>query len=580
MFCDTPEPASERGEHHRQSPAPTARGQRRDRRGLRTQDARAEATPPAPSPAPAAAPARLRKSRPPARSGSQRAQRPFRCRKHAKQRVTRTRQRLVAEDEAPLSGPVAEHAVKALDRRTSGTKVPPHCSAASTAWACSWSCRMRSALVKSVCTGRMRATPSSTAFSTMKSVRAFLIGAKISQRSGGCSCSGRSAASQQQRSAALAGLGHLGRPFAVAPVEEQHDSAGRQPHHGEEIMRLIPVERNRLPLPQRVLYKKPDFRDAMRPTYDPSPQGMPEPTRAARRPVADAAPRQLGRPAARRPGLRPYLRLVARDRPIGTWLLLLPCWWGVALAALRDGGLHWCDVWIVVGCAVGAWLMRGAGCTWNDITDRDIDAARGAHPLAADPVGSGQRSGRRWRWMVVQARRRLRDPADLQRGGHRAGHRLAGARSRSIPSPSGSPGGRRSFSGSPSTGARCWPGPRIPARARLASLLLYLAGIAWTLFYDTIYAHQDTEDDALIGVKSTARLFGRATSRWLFVFSRGDGRADDRRDPGGRAGDGRSGQAGRRARGALGARLAPDVADADSRHRRQRRLPQAVSKQS
>ena len=76
------------------------------------------------------------------------------------------------------------------------------------------------------------------------------------------------------------------------------------------------------------------------------------------------------------PATRPYLRLSRADRPIGTWLLLIPCWWGLALAALADpAGFRPYDVWIAAGCTLGAMLMRGAGCTWNDLTDRDIDAA-------------------------------------------------------------------------------------------------------------------------------------------------------------------------------------------------------------
>ena len=71
---------------------------------------------------------------------------------------------------------------------------------------------------------------------------------------------------------------------------------------------------------------------------------------------------------------RPYLRLSRADRPIGTWLLYVPCLWGVALAAMADSFRLW-DLWIVLSCGVGAFLMRGAGCTWNDITDRDFDAA-------------------------------------------------------------------------------------------------------------------------------------------------------------------------------------------------------------
>ena len=73
---------------------------------------------------------------------------------------------------------------------------------------------------------------------------------------------------------------------------------------------------------------------------------------------------------------RPYLRLSRADRPIGTWLLLLPCWWGLLLAAASTGRFGWQEVWIAIGCAIGAFLMRGAGCTWNDLTDfetRDND---------------------------------------------------------------------------------------------------------------------------------------------------------------------------------------------------------------
>ena len=64
---------------------------------------------------------------------------------------------------------------------------------------------------------------------------------------------------------------------------------------------------------------------------------------------------------------QPYLRLSRADRPIGTWLLLIPCWWGLMLAILQDGQASLADLWIFFGCAFGAFLMRGAGCTWNDI---------------------------------------------------------------------------------------------------------------------------------------------------------------------------------------------------------------------
>ena len=85
---------------------------------------------------------------------------------------------------------------------------------------------------------------------------------------------------------------------------------------------------------------------------------------------------------------RPYLRLSRADRPIGTWLLLFPCLWGLTLAMLHTQTYRWEDAWIALGCAMGAWLMRGAGCTWNDITDRDFDGA--VERTRSRPIPSGQ----------------------------------------------------------------------------------------------------------------------------------------------------------------------------------------------
>ncbi|MBT8408116.1 MAG: UbiA family prenyltransferase, partial [Alphaproteobacteria bacterium] len=92
------------------------------------------------------------------------------------------------------------------------------------------------------------------------------------------------------------------------------------------------------------------------------------------------------------PKSRPYLRLSRADRPIGTWLLLLPCWWGLFLAAGSTGRFGLYDAWIAAGCAIGAFLMRGAGCTWNDITDRQFDAA--VARTRSRPIPSGQVSVR------------------------------------------------------------------------------------------------------------------------------------------------------------------------------------------
>lgn len=213
---------------------------------------------------------------------------------------------------------------------------------------------------------------------------------------------------------------------------------------------------------------------------------------------------------------RPYLRLSRADRPIGTWLLLLPCWLSLALAILSDGKATLFDLWIAFGCAIGAFLMRGAGCTWNDITDRDIDAK--VARTRSRPIPSGQVTTKQAAvWMALQT---LISAAILLTFNTNA--ILLGIASL-IPVAI-YPFAKR-FTWWPQvflglafnwgallawtahTGSLAWP-----------AVILYLAGIIWTLFYDTIYAHQDTEDDALIGVKSTARLFGKNTPQWLQGF--------------------------------------------------------------
>ncbi len=213
---------------------------------------------------------------------------------------------------------------------------------------------------------------------------------------------------------------------------------------------------------------------------------------------------------------RPYLRLSRADRPIGTWLLLLPCWWAALLASAAQGAFGLREVWIMAASGLGAWLMRGAGCTWNDITDRDFDAA--VARTRSRPIPSGQVTVRQAAvWLVIQA---LAAFAILLTF-HITAIWLGIV---SLALVAVYPFAKR-FTWWPQvflglafnwgallvwaavTGGLGWP-----------AVFLYLSGIAWTLFYDTIYAHQDKEDDALIGVKSTARLFGTGTYRWLRWF--------------------------------------------------------------
>ena len=212
---------------------------------------------------------------------------------------------------------------------------------------------------------------------------------------------------------------------------------------------------------------------------------------------------------------RPWLRLSRADRPIGTWLLLIPCLWAIVLAAAVDGFRPF-DAWLVVGGTLGAFLMRGAGCTWNDITDRHIDGA--VARTRSRPLPSGQVTVRgALIWMAVQAG--IAALILFTFNGLAIGLGVASLALVAI-----YPFAKR---------FTWWPQVFLGLAFNWGALLLwaahagsvpvaagflYAGGIAWTLFYDTIYAHQDREDDALIGVKSTARLFADDTPKWLRAF--------------------------------------------------------------
>lgn len=216
---------------------------------------------------------------------------------------------------------------------------------------------------------------------------------------------------------------------------------------------------------------------------------------------------------------RPYLRLSRADRPIGTWLLLIPCWWGLSLAMLYDGLASWHDLWIFAGCAIGAFLMRGAGCTWNDITDRDIDAQ--VARTRSRPIPSGQVSVKgAVIWMVVQALIAFLILLTFNGAAIRLGV-LALLPVAIYPFAKRFTWWPQVFLGLAFNWGALLAWTAHTGRLEAPAVVLYLAGIAWTLFYDTIYAHQDTEDDTLIGVKSTARLFGQNTPQWLRRFLMG-----------------------------------------------------------
>ena len=213
--------------------------------------------------------------------------------------------------------------------------------------------------------------------------------------------------------------------------------------------------------------------------------------------------------------MRPYLRLSRFDRPIGAWLLLLPCWWSAGLAAIAAHA-RWPNPWHLILFFIGAFVMRGAGCTWNDIVDRDLDAR--VERTRSRPIPSGQVSvALAAAYLVAQALVGLAVLVQFNRFAI-----LTGIASLTIVAIY--PFMKRitywpqivlglAFSWGALMGWAAWFG-RLDAPA----CLLYAGSIAWVIGYDTIYAHQDTEDDALIGVKSTALLFGPRTKTMLALF--------------------------------------------------------------
>jgi 4-hydroxybenzoate polyprenyltransferase len=212
--------------------------------------------------------------------------------------------------------------------------------------------------------------------------------------------------------------------------------------------------------------------------------------------------------------LRPYLRLARFDRPIGSWLLLIPCWWSAGLAAIAAGLPV--DTWHLVLFFVGAFAMRGAGCTWNDIVDRDLDGK--VERTRSRPIPSGQVSVQAAAYFLV-AQALLGLLVLLQFNVFTIGTGIASLGVVAI-----YPFMKRithwpqivlglAFSWGALMG---WPA--LFGRLDWPALVLYAGSIAWVIGYDTIYAHQDKEDDALIGIKSTALLFGENTKPMLAMF--------------------------------------------------------------
>jgi 4-hydroxybenzoate polyprenyltransferase len=246
-------------------------------------------------------------------------------------------------------------------------------------------------------------------------------------------------------------------------------------------------------------------------------------------------------------GLKPWLKLGRFDRPIGIWLLLLPGWQGIALALSqhhRMPGLY--ELWLFVGFALGACLMRAAGCAFNDIVDRDIDlkVAR----TAARPVASGRISVRQaWRFVIgcslvsLMILLSLNLTAVLLGVGSLALVAAYPFMKRITWWPQAWLGLTFNWGAlmgyAAATGALSflvwadgqWKvlsgewltfgvAPGVNGKLTIAAVLLWVGGVFWTLGYDTIYALQDIEDDAMVGVKSSARRLASAVRPGVAVF--------------------------------------------------------------
>jgi len=213
--------------------------------------------------------------------------------------------------------------------------------------------------------------------------------------------------------------------------------------------------------------------------------------------------------------LAPFLRLARADRPIGFFLLALPCFWSVALAG-RSIGEAYPDPWLLVLFAAGALVMRAAGCTYNDLVDRDLDAQ--VARTRGRPLPSGQITPRAaFIFMLVLCLIGLVVLLSFNSTTIWLGLGV-------IPIVALYPFVKR-FSHWPQVvlglafnwGALLgWPA--VLGRLDWPAVVLYAGAVAWTIGYDTIYAHQDREEDDLIGLKSTALKFGRATKAWLALL--------------------------------------------------------------
>ncbi len=231
---------------------------------------------------------------------------------------------------------------------------------------------------------------------------------------------------------------------------------------------------------------------------DPSDDIVPD---SERRGLIGALPRPL----------RPYASLIRLDRPTGAWLLFWPCAWSVALAGMGPDGIP-----LIPWLALGAWAMRSAGCVWNDVVDRDLDAR--VERTRLRPLASG-RAGPTGAWVLLAGLCLIGLAVLLQLG--RTAQIVALA--------SLAPVAAYPFMKRITWWPQAWLGlvfswgalvgwPAVRGELGLTPFLLWAGSVFWVIGYDTIYALQDREDDALVGVKSSALALGRHARTGVAVF--------------------------------------------------------------
>ena len=216
---------------------------------------------------------------------------------------------------------------------------------------------------------------------------------------------------------------------------------------------------------------------------------------------------------------QPFAVLMRLDRPIGTWLLLLPGWWTIALGSGGWATMNVHDAWVFVLFGVGAVVMRGAGCVINDLWDRDFDRAVARtklRPLASGTVSVKQALGFLALLLLMGLGILVQLPFVAILLGILTLPLIV-----SYPLMKRVTWWPQFFLGITFNFGALMGWAAVTGVVSLPAVLIYIGGILWTLGYDTIYAHQDKDDDALIGVRSTARKFGAASKTWVAGFYAG-----------------------------------------------------------